>query len=137
MDRINDNIYLGDRDDARLLYIKKSPVTAILNVAREVPLEKHRNVVSVKSGMEDTAEDARQKTQAAVDALKELIDDGHVVLVHCRHGKSRSPHVIATYLSQKYNQNYDDCYEFIRNKRPKVISYSMGQEIKDKFGNNS
>lgn len=134
MDQIKENLFLGDRDDARLLYIKNSPVTAILNVAKEVPLEHHKNIVSVKIGMRDSAEDARIRTEEAVLALKKLVNDGHCVLVHCRHGKSRSPHVLATYLAETSNMDYDDCYEFIRSKRPKVLSYSIGREIKEKFG---
>ena len=134
MDQIRPNIYLGDKHDARLLPILKSPVTAILNVAYEVPPENHKGIVCAHVEMRDSAEDARRRTKAALEVLDGLIQEGHVVLVHCKHGKSRSPHIVATYIALSENKDYDEAYEEVRSKRPKVLAYSIGREIREKFG---
>ena len=70
----------------------------------------------------------------AVDELNRLLNEGHTVLVHCRHGKSRSPHVIAACLASRENKQYQDVYEEIRKICPRVLWLSMGEEIKNKFG---
>jgi len=135
MDKIRHNLYLGDKHDARLIYILKSPITAILNVAEELATEHHRGVISVKSAMRDKADDAIIKTANIVKDLQNLISQGHTVLVHCKQGRSRSPHVIATYLSIAENKPYEEIYDEIRKIRTCVLAYSMGQEIFNKHGN--
>ena len=40
------------------------------------------------------------------------------VLVHCTSGISRSPALLIAYMMQKYNINFDQALERIRNKRP-------------------
>ena len=54
--------------------------------------------------MFDSAADAKHRTEPAVKALAELVDAGETVLIHCSHGKSRSPHVLAIYLAEKENK---------------------------------
>jgi len=132
LNQIIPNLYLGDKHDARLVKVRNSPITAILNVAMEVPTEKHAGVLSVKAAMRDTAEDARINSRAAIQQLDKLMDAGHCVLVHCRHGKSRSAHVVAAYLSEREQVPYEVAYEHVRLRRPQVLAYSIGQEISDK-----
>lgn len=134
MNIIRQNIYLGDKHDARLLPILRTSVTAILNVASEVPVEKHRGIESIKVGMKDSAEDVKILGPTAVKTLHSLLNAGHIVLVHCKQGRSRSPHIVATCIAEREGKSYAEVYEEIRFLRPKVISYSIGQEILEKYG---
>ena len=133
MNKIRKNIYLGDKNDATEKGLKGSPITAILNVAVELNDPKIDKIVNVKVGMDDNASAAHRRTDIAVEALNRLLSQGHVVLVHCRMGRSRSPHIIAECLSGRENKDYFEIYKEIRKLRPQVMAYSMGQEIVDKY----
>lgn len=132
MNKIRENIFLGSKEDLYLECIQKNKITAILNVSSEQPSFKHKSVKSVKVGFADNAPEAKIHTDEAVAALKNLVDAGEIVLIHCSHGKSRSPHVLASYLAQTEDKDYFDVYNEIRELRPKVMKYSIGQEILDR-----
>lgn len=127
--KIRDNLYLGSAEG--LIYLKYTPVTAILNVATEVPLAK--GLKAFKVSMRDEPSDAHKKTGEAVEILNKLLDAGETVFVHCRHGRSRSPHVVAECLSERETRDYFEVYKELKELRPEVMSYSMGQEIVDRW----
>lgn len=129
MTKIRDNLYLGDRNDVQ--EAKSNGITAILNVAAEIDDPDIDGIVNKKVGFRDTAQDAALHTDKAIVALKELIDSGKIVLVHCRMGKSRSPHIVAEYLSEAENKDYFDLYDSIGQMRD-ILDYSLGEEILNK-----
>lgn len=133
MDKIRDNLFIGDKYDLNNYALSKNNITAILNVSIETKSYEDNSIKTIKIGMKDEALDAKRNTNEAVIKLAELLNDGETVLVHCSYGKSRSPHIIASYLSIKENKDYFDVYEEIRRIRPKVMQYSIGQEILDRL----
>ena len=50
--------------------------------------------------------------------MKEAIDQGGVVFVHCAMGKSRSVSSIIMYLMHHKNMNYEESLQLIRINRP-------------------
>jgi protein-tyrosine phosphatase len=61
-----------------------------------------------------------------------LLDAGHTVLVHCRHGKSRSPHIVAECIARRNGTDYFQEYAKVKKLRPEVLAYSIGQELREK-----
>ncbi len=50
--------------------------------------------------------------------MKEAIDQGGVVFVHCAMGKSRSVSSIIMYLMHHHNMDYEESLKLIRINRP-------------------
>lgn len=135
MNKIRDNIYLGDKHDATAAGLAGSPVTAILNVAVEVNDLPIKGITIASVPMKDEAMAVHERGDEAVLRLNQLLDQGDVVLVHCRHGKSRSPHIVAETISRRENRDYFTVYDEVRNLRPQIMHYSIGQEIVDRLRN--
>jgi protein-tyrosine phosphatase len=133
MDLIRPNLYLGDRHDVNFRSLKDAGITAILNVANEVASPHQKDFRVCKAGFHDSAQGAKESAPAAAELLNELLDNGETVLVHCLRGASRSPHVVALCLSEREGKKYNEVYAEIRGIRPRVMAYSLGQEIKDKY----
>lgn len=130
MNKVRDNLYIGSRHDTSTTALKNTQITAILNLTPDVPQDTNGKTF-VRVAMRDTAKEAHEHTDKAVGELNKLLDAGHVVLVHCRQGKSRSPHIIAECLSGRENKDYFDLYKELQGIRPEILPYSIGQEILD------
>jgi protein-tyrosine phosphatase len=131
MTKIRPNLYIGSRHDASFKSLTGTPITVVFNLTPDVP-ETGGGYRTVRVAMHDTAEDVHGKTDEAVKRLNALLDAGETVLVHCRQGKSRTPHIVAECLAIRENRDYFAVYEEIRKLRPEVLWYSIGQEIVDK-----
>lgn len=132
MNQIRPNLYLGDKYDADPKTLVGTGVTAVLNVAFELPTGSGGNIKWHKVGMRDVASSVVANEEPAISLLNSLLDQGETVLVHCLKGRSRSAHIVAETLARRENVDYFKMYEQVRALRPCVLSYSMGQEILDR-----
>ena len=57
--------------------------------------------------------DLRKKLPQCVEALDELLRNGHTVYMHCNVGSGRSPNVAIAYLIWRQGWNLDDAIEHI------------------------
>ena len=57
--------------------------------------------------------DLRKKLPQCVQALDELLQDGHTVYTHCNVGSGRSPNVAIAYLIWRQGWNLDDAIEHV------------------------
>ena len=132
LSKITKNIYLAGSKDITQSALNGLPITAILNVASEVPDISILGVSNYRKGFEDSAESALAGANDAVRMLLYLIRKGETVLVHCKAGASRSPHVVASALANLYGYSYDEAYGYVRDLHPRAIEYSIGQEMREK-----
>jgi protein-tyrosine phosphatase len=126
MTKIRDKIFLGHEYDAHMDQVAGHSITASLNVANDLndPLYPIHKLITVKVGLSDDLKNSPAMIELAVSTLKHLVDQGHTVLIHCRAGMSRSPHILALYLSQKENKTYREIWEQIRSLRHEVLDKS-------------
>lgn len=132
MNRIRHNLYLGDKHDANPKTLVGTAITAVLNVAAEVPIGAGRNIKWHKVGMRDEAASVVANEEEAINVLNQLLSQGETVLVHCLKGRSRSAHIVAETLARREGVDYFQMYEQVRALRPCVLAYSMGREIIDR-----
>lgn len=58
------------------------------------------------------------KLADCLDALRNLLGNGRVVLVHCTEGKNRSPTVVIAYLHRVLGWDMDDAVRHVKSKWP-------------------
>lgn len=126
MTKIRQKIYLGHEYDAHMDTVNRCGITAILNVANDLndPLYPIYKVLTFKIGLSDDKMNSYSTIALAIYTLKYLVDEGHIVLIHCRAGMSRSPHVLALYLSKVENKTYGQVWDEIRKLRPEILDKS-------------
>lgn len=126
MTKIRPNIFLGHEYDAHMDAVRINKVTASLNVAEDLndPLYPIHKLVTVKVGLSDDKKNSPGMIDLAVATMKHLVDQGHTVLIHCRAGMSRSPHILALYLSGAEGRSYDEIWSELMSLRTEVLSKS-------------
>ena len=123
MDQITENIWLGNSRDARKLEeLERAGITAILNVAIDLPNRvQHPEIVSSHTGLVDGPGNGPARYLSAILQLAALTQAGYTVLVHCHEGISRSPFVVACLLVVARAQ--PDLYaalNYIAQRRPQI-----------------
>lgn len=126
MTKIRENLYLGHEFDAHMDAIAKNKITVSLNVANDLndsiyPISK---LICIKVGLSDDLTNPPELINLAQVTLKSLINQGHIVLVHCRAGMSRSPHILALYLAASEGVSYSKVWAELRKLRPEVADKS-------------
>jgi protein-tyrosine phosphatase len=125
MDRISSSIFLGSSSDAlyRLSLLKSNGITAILNVAKDLdnPFASHRDFYTLHVGLGDGDGNPLGLLYSAVLSLSAMVDAGHIIMVHCHEGRSRSPSVVAAYLVAKNQYNsIEEALDFLHSQRSVV-----------------
>lgn len=132
--KIRNNLFLSAHADITFANITSHGITAIVNLSTEVNTPAFDGVEGVKYAFKDDANEAAKHTDKATQIVMDLLQEGHTVLVHCKQGASRSPHIVANVVAKREDRKYDDVYSEVRELHPRAMSYSMGQEIRDKSG---
>jgi predicted protein tyrosine phosphatase len=127
MTKVRPKIFLGHEYDAHMQEIHKNGITVSFNVAHDLndPIYwVKEKCLTVKVGLSDDRKNSPAMIELAITTLGFLIEAGHTVLIHCRAGCSRSPFILAHYLSRVENKPYNDLWEEIRTLRPEVLKRS-------------
>jgi protein-tyrosine phosphatase len=138
MELICENLYLGNASDAKNLpNLIAHDINVVFNVAVDLHYQvahkynEHRELVQQKIGMTDGMNNPPELFVAAVLALKGLMDRGNKILIHCHQGRSRSPCVVAAYLSIKEGKDFLTKLEELKsiraivNPEPGMIQYAQ------------
>jgi len=130
MDFITDRIAIGNRYDAMDLgLVISNGIGAVLNLAYDLDIsyfvfyhekEYKFEIEYQKVGLIDGRGNKPSTFAAAVYMLDQLLERHDKVLAHCHAGVSRSPVVVATYLSQINGISFDEALNLVREKRPEV-----------------
>ncbi len=135
MTKVRNNIYLGHEYDAHMDACRINKITASLNVANDLndlndPIYPVHKLITVKVGLSDDKNNSPEMISLAVSILRNLLDQGHTVLIHCRAGMSRSPHILALYLAELENRTFDDVWKEIQSLRPEILHKSKLTKLK-------
>lgn len=121
--KITPKIYVSGIDEVKMKSeLQQRGITAILNVAWEAddPQYQPSEFRMVKIGLWDGTGNRPEMKALAVIALRNLIDSGHTVLVHCLHGGSRSPYIVFRYLCEVEHRTMDAIYQEFRAQYPDI-----------------
>jgi protein-tyrosine phosphatase len=122
MDQITDALYIGDIEDAaNQAWLRDGSPTAVLKLTHGMPAEPYPDTLTVEDvPLIDGPQNDYDDFVRAVEALLSLLEDGHVVFVHCSAGSSRSGAVAAAALAVRRNSNLEAALADIQANRPVV-----------------
>jgi protein tyrosine phosphatase (PTP) superfamily phosphohydrolase (DUF442 family) len=123
-DQITPEIWLGgaptyDRD---YQFILDHGITGVINIRAEreddVAFYDTHNITHIRYEVPDVTVPKEDVITDAVDWMKQEIDDGRVVLVHCAKGRGRSATLVAAYLMREEGMSFDEANKLMKHKRP-------------------
>lgn len=124
INRVRHNIFLSGENEVKSLETMRAlGITAVLNVADNSPDPYYRatTVLMVKVGLEDNELNDPEAKDLAVFVLASLLDAGYSVLVHCVAGASRSPYIVARYLSETEDRPIKEVLVELKTLRPEAF----------------
>ena len=131
---IEHNLWLGGIDDTENLEeLKKNNITIIINVAEDCIHEvKYSNIEYYKFGIYAAIELSKDKLE---DIYNIIINNEtkNNVLLHCSKGISRSVLFTIYYLIKRNNMNFDDAFNYIKEKRPSIGCSELSKKILEKY----
>ena len=159
----NKNIYIGPYPQNLEEYkiLKENGITDTLNVQSEKDIV--RKQVNLKLHIKQTkklgieihrypildfnAEELQIKLKGAADLLKDLLEKGKIVYVHCTSGMSRGAATVILYLVLYENYTVKEAINFCKKYRPVICpnydvinkvaeKYKPGSEMKESYEDN-
>ena len=121
MDRISAKLWLGEMADAcDIEALKRNGITAVLSLVEDICDRRGDGILWTGIFISDLQENPLSRYRQAVETIDRLLRGGHTVLVHCKAGISRSPAVVAGYLTSKEGLDPLRAWNLIVSKRPVV-----------------
>ena len=104
MDLVLNNLFIGNAGDAKspdVLY--KNGICSVFNVALDLNYDLSKLGVAFADqyhvGLTDGLNNPPELFYAALFTLRGLMSKSHPILIHCHEGRSRSPTIVATYMT--------------------------------------
>ena len=123
-DKITPQLWLGgaphySKDYAFLL---DNGITAVLNIRAEreddVSLYQQHNVAYQQLKVLDVTVPSEEMIDAGVAFVRDQVLDGRTVLIHCAKGRGRSATILAAYLMQYEDMEFDEANQTMKAIRP-------------------
>ena len=117
--KVTDLIYIGDKWDAERLDESEVEFTAVLNLAFDCNDPVRHDVLSIKVGLQNDKKFLMNTAGVpfAIHILRELVSNGHVVLVHCNGGFNRAPYIVSKYFASINCSDWEWEFEKIKTIR--------------------
>lgn len=138
--KVHPYIWIGSEQTAVSSdFIQDNNIKLIVNCTREVPSYFAESIETVRIPLDDHPASAPIMYGAARDVtrrMKEYIDKGSTVLVHCAAGISRSSSIVACYMILHEGYTMQTAMDAIQTKKPetfkpRVVFSSVLQRLED------
>jgi len=122
MSLITEGLYLGDyRNATSKSWLAKHNISHVVNCAKEHQEYFPDRLVYLSLHLDDSEEQVIYHVlEQSYQFIKEALEKGGSVLVHCHAGISRSASIVIYYLMKMSGNEYDRIYFFVKHKRPQV-----------------
>jgi Dual specificity phosphatase, catalytic domain len=119
MTQVDHRLWVGGYIQAAMLAAENPKgITAVLNVSTEPPYEQNPQVIYRHIPFHDGQEIPRRQFAECLGWLKFMYEAGHVILIHCAAGISRSPTITASFMDYIGIADFDTAMDRIRMARP-------------------
>lgn len=136
-DQIQPGLYLGDLAAARNLEsLQDKRISHVLSVCHCPDLQYPSSIKHKRIDEEDAQEaDLLQHFKDCWRYIRDVLDAGGRILVHCEQGISRSPTILAAYLMREERMHPGSALTYIKKFRPIVDPNAGFKEQLDVWGN--
>jgi atypical dual specificity phosphatase len=123
-DQITPTLWLGGAPSYTRDYqfILDHKITSVINIRAEreddVAFYDKFDINHIQYKVPDVTVPEDEVISHAVEWMKQEVDDGRVVLVHCAKGRGRSATLVAAYLMKEEGMTFDEANELMKSKRP-------------------
>jgi len=117
--QINDNIFISDLPSScNIDLMKEDGITHILSTVLGLEPFFPEDFIYKNVHVRDVEhQDLSPYFDESVEFIKEAINSGGKVLVHCSYGVSRSVSMVIAYLIKEKGMTYQEAYELVKSKR--------------------
>ena len=125
-DQINDDVWLGGAPTKTkdYQYLLKQGIRAVVDIRDErsddLELYAEQGINHIKLRVPDMMMPPLNILTEGVDFMKEQVDQGRVVYVHCAKGRGRSAALVAAYLMKHHGMSYENAKQVLESKRKLV-----------------
>jgi len=117
-----EQLYLGSAkaaQDRELL--KKHKITHIVNVTSGIPCHFEDEFDYFHMAVRERARAIGKHFDEAIHYIRQAIESGGRVLVHCRHGINRSASVVIAYLMETESLTYKESFIKLQYEKPNIM----------------
>ena len=113
------HLFIGSRKDAHDKELMQSfGITHILNATDNCPCVFEDAFTYIRIAVQDTwNQDLPSHFARCFEFIQNAKENGHVVMVHCNAGISRSSTITIAYIMQSQRMNLSDAYAFVKHRR--------------------
>lgn len=102
-------------------FILQHGITAVVNIrserADDTDFYDAHGITHVRYRVPDVTVPDEKVISDGVDWIKQQVDDGRAVLIHCAKGRGRSATLLAAYLMREEGMTYDEAWQLVKSKR--------------------